>query len=280
MTGQADRRGSLPADSPPGAASAHAPGTAPPGSGSPEPRRGVAGSGGGPPGPGEAPVDYESSPLERNAYVTAVIHLYRGEISRANTWRQRLDQTTNWAVFTTATALGFAFNTPEHTHFALIFANLLLIILLFLEARRFRFFDVWRSRIRKIETNFFAPILERDLDSPQSHWGRLIAADLDEPRFHLSFLQAVRLRLVKNYLPIFGVVLFAWTIKLATHPTPARSWEDCLARLEYDPIPAWFVVSGLGLFYLALVCVALFCRVDTRHRDDWDIGERLSDLDR
>jgi len=34
------------------------------------------------------------SPGEFN---TAMIHFYRGEVQRSNTWRNRLDTTTNWA---------------------------------------------------------------------------------------------------------------------------------------------------------------------------------------
>ncbi|MDQ3753521.1 MAG: DUF2270 domain-containing protein, partial [Acidobacteriota bacterium] len=37
------------------------------------------------------------SPSEFNA---AMIHFYRGEVQRSNTWRNRLDTTTNWAVLT------------------------------------------------------------------------------------------------------------------------------------------------------------------------------------
>ena len=42
------------------------------------------------------------SPSEFN---TAMIHFYRGEIQRSNTWRNRLDTTTNWAVLTAGATL-------------------------------------------------------------------------------------------------------------------------------------------------------------------------------
>ena len=54
-------------------------------------------------------IDYESTPLSRGEYITAVVHLYRGELHRANAWRLRLDNTTNWAVLTTAGLLTFSF---------------------------------------------------------------------------------------------------------------------------------------------------------------------------
>ena len=54
----------------------------------------------------EKPVDYESTPLTRSEYIAAIVHLYRGELYRANSWRIRLDNTTNWAILTAA-GLGF-----------------------------------------------------------------------------------------------------------------------------------------------------------------------------
>jgi uncharacterized membrane protein len=39
------------------------------------------------------------------ADITALAHLYRGELYRNTVWRTRLDTTTNWAVVTTGIAL-------------------------------------------------------------------------------------------------------------------------------------------------------------------------------
>src|SRR4051812_2273543 len=59
------------------------------------------------------PVVRSLTPTEFN---TAMVHLYRGEVGRANTWRTRLDGTTNWAVLTTLTTLSFAFSSAKNTH--------------------------------------------------------------------------------------------------------------------------------------------------------------------
>ncbi len=222
-------------------------------------------------------VDYETEQLERSQYVTAVIHLYRGEVSRANAWRLRLDQTTNWAVLTTASALGFAFGSSEASHLSLQFANLLIVVLMFLEARRFRFFDVWRSRIRMIEENFFAPILERQLTSPTAAWSRLVANDLHEPHFHVTKLQALRLRLARNYLPIFAVLLVAWLIKLDIHPEPTADLTTLYERCGVGAIPPVVVVSLIGGFYLALLSVFIGGRMERRDVDNWDIGELVQE---
>ncbi|MDG2148533.1 MAG: DUF2270 domain-containing protein [Planctomycetota bacterium] len=229
--------------------------------------------------PRETLVDYETQSLERGTYIMAVVHLYRGEVARANAWRMRLDQTTNWAIFVTASALGFAFGTTEASHFSLQFANVLLFFLLTFEARRFRFFDVWRARIRKIESNFFAPILRRDLSSPEEAWAGQVARDLDEPHFHLTRIQAMRSRLVRNYLPIFGVVLAAWLIKLDIHPAPTTNFSELYDRCQLGTLPGWVIISGVALFYAMLLWILVFGRAKRRAPglDNWDIGEIVTE---
>jgi uncharacterized membrane protein len=232
------------------------------------------------PGPPDLPhqrVDYETEALERSSYITAIVHLYRGEVSRANTWRTRLDQSTHWAIFVTASALGFAFGQESANHFSLLFANLLIAILLALEARRFRFFDVWRSRIRKIETNFFAPILERRLQSPQLDWMLLVARDLERPHFHLTKLQAVRLRLTRNYLPIFGILLLAWVIKLMVHPEPSLTLRVLYDRCSVGHIPGWCTLLAVACFYGTIVWITVFGRTDRKREDNWDIIEAVEE---
>jgi uncharacterized membrane protein len=222
-------------------------------------------------------VDYESTSLERSSYITAIVHLYRGEVSRANTWRSRLDQTTHWSIFVTASTLGFAFGQEGANHFSVLFGHLLIVILLVLEARRFRFFDVWRSRIRKIENNFFAPILERRLMSPQEHWGMLVAQDLAEPHFHLTRLEAISLRLRRNYLPLFLVLLLAWLIKLIVHPEPLHNLSELYDRCAVGHIPGWFALSLVTGFYAALVWVLVRGRTERMGRDDWEIKEKVEE---
>ncbi len=222
-------------------------------------------------------VDYETDNLDRNNYIAAIIHLYRGEVSRANAWRMRLDQTTNWAVLTTASALGFAFGRVDASHFSLQFANLLLLVLLTLEARRFRFFDVWRSRIRMIETNFFGPILLRHLHSPESDWGALVAADLNEPHFHVTKLQALRLRLVRNYLPIFGVILLGWVIKLVIHPWATSDILELYQRCALGPVGPAASLGVIAAFYVMLAVILVVGHTERQGRDNWGIGELVQE---
>ncbi len=207
-------------------------------------------------------TDYEGSPLSRQEYISAIIHLYRGEMHRALTWRQRLDTTTNWAVFTTGALLSFLYtNKTPDAHIVGILGILIVFFMLCFEGRRFRYFDVWRTRVRKLEENFYAPMLRRDLSSPVENWGFVVAEDLLTPRFKISYLTAVRARLIRNYIPIFLVLFFAWFGKLIdpTHQDPVDTLGEALQHAEVGPIEWQYVfgsVCALGLF---LLYVGIFC---------------------
>ena len=80
--------------------------------------------------------------------LTMLAHLYRGEMYRSKVWRTRLDATTNWAVATTGIALSVAFSNAENSPLPLVLVALLDLVFLAIEARRYRYFDIWRTRVR------------------------------------------------------------------------------------------------------------------------------------
>jgi uncharacterized membrane protein len=203
-------------------------------------------------------ASFEDYPLTRNEYITAMVHFYRGEISRADAWRSRLDPTTNWAVVTTGGMLSFAFSDPYHSPATLVLSNLLVVIFLCFEARRFRYFDVWRSRVRMLEENFFIPIIRRNLVSPRSDWREFVADDLDRPTFKISFLEAVGIRLRYNYIWIFLVILAAWLAKVTLHPSAAPNLDIFLQRMAVGPLSGWVILALVGAFYVAAACLAVW----------------------
>src|SRR5213594_217346 len=143
---------------------------------------------------------FEEYPLTRQEYITAMVHFYRGEMYRSQVWRTRLDTTTNWTVVTTAAMITFTFSEPSHPHITLLLANLLITVFLCHEARRFRYFAVYRARVRMLEENFFLPIVTRELISPKQDWRRNVAVDLDQPKFKTTYFQAIGFRLYRNCL--------------------------------------------------------------------------------
>ena len=96
------------------------------------------------------------------AEIGAIAHLYRGEIYRSTVWRTRLDSTTNWAVVTTGIALSATFSNAEASPLPMALVGLIVAIFLLLEARRYRYFNIWRARARLLETDFFTPMLRGD----------------------------------------------------------------------------------------------------------------------
>ena len=76
--------------------------------------------------PHEPVWTYRGYELHAGEFNTAMVHLFRAEVSRANVWRQRLDTTTNWAVITTGAVISLAF-TQEHVSHLVILLNLLLL---------------------------------------------------------------------------------------------------------------------------------------------------------
>ena len=63
-------------------------------------------------------------------------------------WRDRLDRTSNWAITVVAALLSVSLSTPTAHHGVLLFAMLLVALLLYVEARRYRIYDVYRLRVR------------------------------------------------------------------------------------------------------------------------------------
>jgi len=203
-------------------------------------------------------ADYESTPLTRAEYIAAIVHLYRGELYRANTWRLRLDNTTNWAVLTTAGMLSYAFGEEAHSHWILLVGSALVTVFWAFESRRFRFADLWAVRVRKIEENFYGPILRRDPVSPEQGWGELVAADLFYPRFKIGRLFALQHRLRHNYWALYVVLFFAWVVKVVVHPATARSWGEVRDHLTSGMMPWWLAIAYVIVIGLALAVLFLW----------------------
>ena len=110
-------------------------------------------------------ISQGQGPLSSGEFVTTVSHFHRAEIARMAGWRDRIDRTTNWAITVVAAMLSLSLSTPNAHHGVLIFAMLLILLLLWIEARRYRFFDVYRARVRQIERHYFAQIFSPRPDS-------------------------------------------------------------------------------------------------------------------
>ncbi|HLE13569.1 MAG TPA: DUF2270 domain-containing protein [Anaerolineales bacterium] len=198
---------------------------------------------------------YRGYQLGPGEFTTAMVHLFRAEINRANVWRMRLDTTTNWAVVITAAIITFAFSEPGGEHSAIILSMMLITLFLFIEARRYRYYELWSSRVRLMETDFYAAMLVPPFH-PSSDWAESLAENLLQPHFSVSYLEAVGRRLRRNYLWIYLFLGIAWFIKLSLHPTATLSWPILVQRAGIGTTPGEFILIGMVVFFALVVTVA------------------------
>jgi len=239
MTTEANQRGSssLPTERPPGRLR---PASPPPESVSNEPGKASA-----------AGLMRRMSPGEFN---TAMIHFYRGEVQRSNTWRNRLDTTTNWAVITAGAMLSFVFSSPSNPHFVIPINTILVTIFLLMEARRYRYYEIWSSRVRVLETGYFAHLLSPESAAADEAWAEHLAADLITPHFTITEWEAVGRRLRRNYLWIFALLALSWNLKVYLHPLPARNFDAFIDRATVGVIPGW-IVFVVGVVFNAAIAI-------------------------
>ncbi|MDZ7845181.1 MAG: DUF2270 domain-containing protein [Anaerolineales bacterium] len=196
---------------------------------------------------------YRIEPAEFN---TAMTHLYRGEITRANTWRNRLDATTNWAVVTTGATISIAFSQTAGHHSVILLNIILITLFLFIEARRYRYYELWSSRIRLMETDYFAAMLVPPF-KPAWDWAENLAENLLQPSHHISMWEAFGRRFRRNYLWIYLILSWAWIAKLWLHPVKASSWLEMVRRASFLGIPGEYLFYFLGLILVGLMLIGL-----------------------
>lgn len=182
------------------------------------------------------------------AEIGALAHLYRGEVYRSTIWRTRLDTTTNWAVVTLGIALSIAFSSASPL--PLVLVGILIIFFLMQEARRYRYFNVWRARCRWMETHFFAPMLHDGDLHLEEGWQQRLAEDYMRPRYHVPLWVAVGRRIRRNYFWILAIQTLAYIGKLLVHPEPLARLAQLPERAAIGPVPGWLVL-GLGVVYCA-----------------------------
>ncbi len=205
----------------------------------------------------EEPVwTYRGYRLKTSEFVTAMVHLFRAEIQRANVWRQRLDTTTNWAVVSTGATLSIAFSQPDIHHGIIILNTLLVMWFLMIEARRYRYYELWSYRVRLMETDFYAAMLVPPFH-PSPEWAESLAENLLSPKFPISMWEAFGRRLRRNYFWIFLILYASWAAKIWLFPQPGVILSEILQRSSVGPVSGEImIVLGLGL-YAFLLIVAL-----------------------
>lgn len=183
---------------------------------------------------------------------SSLAHLYRGEIHRMRFWRERLDQTTYWAIVVMSALLTWTFSSPENPHYVLLFGTTALIAFLLIEARRYRGYDIWRGRVRTLQKNVFAYGLDPSAGLEDPNWREELSEDYRRPAMKISVEESIAHRLRRIYLLLFTITLGAWVIRIAAFAR--RSWPESAA---IGDIPGLAVTAAVAAFYLVAVIVAI-----------------------
>ena len=189
--------------------------------------------------------------------VAATVHIYRGLMDRGTTWRQRVDNPTNWAIVSIGTTVSFALSDDAHSHAVLLLVMLFGISFLAIEARRTRYYDLWSSWLRLLETEYLAPILQDNCVTAGDTWQELIVRDLGYPHFKSTIWRMVQRRLRDHYMAIYLFLLFAWLLKLLQPGAEAGACDTFVCHAAVGPLPGALVLGMVSCFYLVLGVITL-----------------------
>lgn len=207
--------------------------------------------------PSQEPIwTFRGVQLGPGEFTTSMVHLFRAEIARANVWRQRLDTTTNWAVIITVAVITVSFSESGSHHGAIVLSTVLLALFLFVEARRYRYYELWSYRVRLMETDFFAAMLVPPFH-PDPDWAESLAENLLQPEFSVSIWEALGRRFRRNYMWIFLILALAWAARVWLQPTVAESWSEFVDRAAIGSVSGQVVIAVGLVFNTALLLVGV-----------------------
>jgi uncharacterized membrane protein len=188
---------------------------------------------------------------------TILAHLFRGEMHRMTTWRQRLDTTSNWAVVLSLGMTTFALGSDRTPPYVLLLGLAAAAMCMLIEARRYQHLHHSAWRLRLIEAHYYVGVL-RPGNGPDPRWRDELAADLAEPCLKIGMLKAVRARLRRNYLMLMLFITAAWLAKVFIHPASPSSVEEFYRRLAVgDLVPSWVVAASATTFVISATVLAL-----------------------
>lgn len=185
-------------------------------------------------------------------------HFYRGELGRIMVWRTRLDTTTNWAIVATTGIITVAWSESTMSNFLFIFSNVALYLLLTIEARRYRFYDAYRARVRILESHFIFPVLTQTEKRLEGNWRKMLGTDLLIPTFKITYWEALSRRFNRNYVWLFIITMGTWVMHILYHSPDVNTVGQFYERLADNlPIPAWLFLMMVAAFYIYLIVIGM-----------------------
>ena len=194
-------------------------------------------------------------PLDAGA-LNALVHLYRAEVGRMTSYRQRLDTTTNWAITSSALVTTFSLGNAQIPHAAFLFLMFVNVFFLVVEARRFRVYEAARFRVLLLERYFYPHVLGTPI---AADWREQLIESLRTPFSYptVGLLGAAGWRLRRNYLWIYLAVLLTWIAKLDIAGGPGA---DLIREASIGRLPGLVVWLLVGVGYMILAGIALLAK--------------------
>ncbi len=228
---------------------------------------------------GQDPEDY----VEKQAigdFTSVMVNFYRGEMQRAYTWRRRLDRTTEWSIVILSALTTWTFSVPGRRHELLLSVLIFMGTLLWIEARRYRHYNVLLGRIKALEENFIAKTLDPGEGVSTREWMKTLAKDLKHPKFKIPFWIAIGHRLRRVYIWLISLTLMLWITKITIHPEPAMDLGTIFNRASIIEIPGSIVFFLIGTALVVMISISIMSShherkggkiVEKRSVDeDWD----------
>ena len=177
----------------------------------------------------------------------AMTHLYRGELGRMTAYRIRLDTTTNWALGASVAVVTFTLGTPTAPHAVILLPAVLSLVFAVLESRRLQDLELIRMRVRFLERGFISQQLGAE---PMDDWYMRLVASVKRPTTPITLMEALAVRIRRNYIWIFLSLYGSWWLKLSLGDEPI------VQSAAIGPIPGWLDILLATLLLLPALVLA------------------------
>lgn len=199
-----------------------------------------------------------------------MIHLYRSETGREIALRGRLDTTIGGAVVVTSGLVPFAFSSPDASHIILLGNGLLLLLFLLVEARRFQMHEMIMKRVRSIERDYIAPLINQIALEPKAmayppHVSLSLVDNLSHYEAPISRLEAVVSRLRSIYIYLFSIIYGVWLLKISSNRTDQSLLAHINQQAEIGSISGTVVFVVVTVLMVAAWILVLFVPPINRH---------------
>jgi uncharacterized membrane protein len=188
-------------------------------------------------------------------------HYYRAEVYRETNWRNRLDVTTNWSIVVTAAMLSYVFGNTSSPHAVLVMNYMMVLLFLYIESRRFRYYTMLKNRTRMIEAKLLSPMfLSVSQQKPEALDLELagLSKSLEKSVLTISKSESMGWRLRRVYIFLLAFLYITWINKLAISPLRTTDAMEIVSRASLWFMPGWVVFSAFTLSILGFLFMAIY----------------------